>query len=181
MKLLNRIIDKLQELFPPNRIAIILAGTITAVSGSIAAWLAAHFPGLELGALEIAGVLTAALLITLRLLDRWFDRWQEGERIDYQGDLEGALDELVDGPDAQAFFQAIGTMQGVGDALADLRSRLEQGNINETEVRAAVASIGDLINALLLEHTDAVPVPPTPPVASPPADAAPPAAPQPAE
>jgi hypothetical protein len=104
VKLLNLITDKLQALFPPNRVAILLAGTITAVSGTIAAWLATNFPGLALGAPEIAGVLGAALLITLRLLDRWFDTWQKGGTPDFEGDLEFALEEFLADPEMRRLF-----------------------------------------------------------------------------
>lgn len=177
--LLSTIIDKLQELFPPNRIAIILAGTITAVSGSIAAWLAAHFPGLNFGALEIAGVLTGAVLITVRLLDRWFDRWQEGERVDYQADVGMALEELADTPDAQRFFDSLGALHGFGDALEQLRTKLAAGStMSLGEVVTELEHIGVAVDRYIIAHADQ---PPTPPVASPPAAAVPPAAPQPAE
>lgn len=95
MNPLNGIIDWLQATFPPNRIVVLLGGILTAVSSTAAAWLAAHFPGLALNAPEIAGVLAAAALITIRLLDRWIDQWQKGEGIDFAGDTQALFDELL--------------------------------------------------------------------------------------
>lgn len=172
MKILNPIIDKLQALFPPNRIAILLAGMITAVSGSIAAWLAAHFPDLNFGAAEIAGVLGAAVIITVRLLDRWFDRWQEGERVDYQGDVETAVSELAQSPDVHALLGALGTLEGANHALADLRAKVESGGITATEALPMLDSIREVIANFLGDHTlhdEAPAAAPAPPEPAPPA------------
>jgi hypothetical protein len=150
--LLSRLVDKLQETFPPNRVAILLAGVITAVSGSIAAWIAAHVPGVNLGSAEIAGVLGAAVIVTVRLLDRWFDRWQEGERVDYQADFEDALGELADSPDVHAAISAIGTFEGVSAALADLRVRVENEDVGKNDVTTELGSILDAIGQFLHDH-----------------------------
>ncbi len=166
--MLNRIIDWFQATFPPNRIAIALAGIITAVSGSIAAWLAAHFPGLNFGAAEIAGVLGAALLITLRLLDRWFDRWQAKEEIDYGDDIQVALDELAESPEARAFFEALGTFDGIGKMVAEVRARIDGGTINEAEIDNELATVLAVVEGFLRdnrpEQLEQVEVPPAAPV-----------------
>lgn len=151
MKFLNPIIDKLQATFPPNRVAILLAGVITAVSGSIAAWTAAHFPGLDLGAAEIAGVLGAAVIITVRLLDRWFDRWQEGEQAAEQ---QAAVAELADSPEAQRLFEAFNTFGVLDRALTELRIRIINGSINEAEVASELDAVGEVVSDFLLDFPE---------------------------
>lgn len=152
MKLLNRIIDWLQATFPPNRLAILLAGIITAVSGTIAAWLATHFPGISLGAAEIAGVLGAAVLITIRLLDRWLDQWQKGEPIAVHPDVEAALEELSDSPDVHDLFSVLGSLEGTGQAIATLRAAVEAGTLRDDEIVTQLGSVGDAIAGVLHEH-----------------------------
>jgi hypothetical protein len=123
---MNGIIDWFQATFPPNRIVVLLGGILTAVSGAIAAWLAAHFPGLQLGAAEIAGIMAAALLISIRLLDRWIDQWQRGESIDAAADVEAAFDELGDSPEMEALISALGSLEVVSEAITALRERVEK-------------------------------------------------------
>lgn len=154
MKTLIRggIIDKLQATFPPNRIVVLLGGVLTALSSTIAAWIAAHCPGLNLGAAEIAGVLAAAAIVTVRLLDRWIDQWQRGEQINTQVDLEAAFEELADGPEVQVALAAIGTLQAVELELAELRARIGGDSIKRTEVFAELESIGGAVTQFLHEH-----------------------------
>lgn len=163
---LNTVIDWLQAKFPPNRVVILAAGLITAISGSIAAWIAAHIPGVNLGTAEIAGVLGAALLITVRLLDRWFDRWQEGERVDFHGDLDQALSDLADSPDVTAAISAIGTFQGIGAVLENLRLRVENDDIDKPHLAAELSSITDAIGQFLHDHPVETPINSEAPVAS---------------
>lgn len=142
--MLNAIIDWFQTTFPPNRIAILLAGVITAVSGSIAAWLATHFPGLSLGAAEIAGVLGAAVLITIRLLDRWLDQWQRGENIDAAADVEAAFNELGESPEMEALINSLGTLEEIGQAVAELRKRVESPDgLTEADIIDALEEIAE--------------------------------------
>lgn len=157
MKLLNPIIDKLQAALPPNRVAILLAGLITAVSGSIAAWLAAHFPGLNFGSAEIAGVLGAAVIVTVRLLDRWFDRWQAKEQTDYGDDIQVALDELAGASEVQAFLEALGTFDRIGQAIAQVRDRIGEGSINEAEIDQELATLAVIVDGFLRENRGAQP------------------------
>lgn len=150
-------IDKLQELFPPNRVAILFAGIITAVSGSIAAFLAAHFPGLEFGSAEIAGVLGAAVLITLRLLDRWFDRWQEGERVDYAEDVRLAVEELSDSPEVRELLdEALGSIEGFRRALDELHKKVVEGSVSQDDVSAELAAILEAVSIYLHGPTNKV-------------------------
>lgn len=156
MKYVHRAIDFLQALFPPNRIAVLLGGLLTAVSGSIAAWLAANFPGLNLGAPEVAGVMAAALLITVRLLDRWIDQWQRGEQIDAAADLEMALDDLAADPAVQhalsELAQSLGLNEEIGEKIALLRTRVEGGDVPPPEVAAELGNLADAIASFLHDH-----------------------------
>lgn len=106
MKFLNLIIDKLQATFPPNRIAILLAGPIVAASAWISAFVATNVPGVELPVGIIAGIIGAAVLIVVTLLYKWFDQWQRGEMPDFEGDLELALEEFLTNPEARDSFIA---------------------------------------------------------------------------
>jgi hypothetical protein len=151
-KIIGIVGDWLQSTFPPNRVAILLAGTITAVSATIAAWVGAHFPGLHLGTAEVAGVLGGAIVITVRLLDRWFDRWQEGEPIHAGDDLESALQDLADSPDVKAFFEAHGTLGGIAHELEELRAKVEAGGLNNTEISNGIAAVNDVISQFFHEH-----------------------------
>ena len=87
MKLLNRVIDKLQAALPPNRIAVLLAGPITAASGASSAWMAVHVPGIVLSPVEVTAFGLAAAAIAARMLDRWIDQWQKGEPLDFEEPL----------------------------------------------------------------------------------------------
>lgn len=157
MKSINRIVDALQATFPPNRVVLLLGGLITALSSTISAWIAAHFPGLNLGAPEIAGVLAAAALITMRLFDRWLNQWQKGEPIHVERDLDTAINALVDDPEVQHALEAAGTLEAVHTSLEHLRLMLEQeksdGNMVAPDpIAAQLAAIGDEISGFLHGH-----------------------------
>lgn len=167
MKFLHRIIDKLQATFPPNRIAILLAGPIVAAAAWFSGLVAANIPGVELPVGIIAGVIGAAVLIVVTLLYKWFDQWQAGEGIDFEADTEAALEELIDGPEVQGFFEALGTLGGVGESLADLRGRVEAGTINDTEIAGSLGTLGDVVAQFLHDHpVEAPPEPEIPDVAA---------------
>jgi hypothetical protein len=184
-RLIGYIGDRLQAAFPPNRLAILLAGPITAASVWVSGTVASNVPGVNLPVGVVAGVMGAAALITIRLLDRWFDQWQKGEPINVDGDLEQALDELADSPDVHTLYASFGTMQVVEEALEELRDHIHAGSINEAEVAKRVESLATVVAGFLDQHLEDRPTPPAPavdapepPVASPPAAAVPPAAPQ---
>lgn len=143
MKLLNPFLDKLQALFPPNRVAILLAAPITAAAAWLSGLVTANIPGVELPAGVIAGVMFVCVLIVVRLLDRWFDQWQAGEPIDVGKDLEAAFEEIVDGH--QQIDRPTGTAAGVRAAVSDLHDRLSRGEINEAQV---VDELAGIFNAL---------------------------------
>ncbi len=103
-RLLNLLVDKFQATFPPNRLMIALAGPITAASVWLSAWTTAHIPGVELPVGIVAGAIGAAALITITLIYKWFDQWQRHEHVDFGGDLDLALEEFLDNPEAHAAF-----------------------------------------------------------------------------
>lgn len=146
--------DKVQAAFPPNRVAILLAGPITAASVWVAGFLSTNIPGLNLPVGVIAGIMGAAALITVRLIDRWFDQWQKGEPIDVDGDLDLALDELTDSPELHDLYAALGTMQVVEETLADLKGRIHAGTVNEAQVANSIESIGAVVNGFLAQHLE---------------------------
>lgn len=98
MKLLNRIVDKLQATFPPNRIVVILTPIIfVPASAWIAAWLTSHVPGMEVPAGAVVAVVATAAVSALILAYRWLDGWQRDEDRGY----EDALEELADAIDSR--------------------------------------------------------------------------------
>lgn len=160
MRLLNRIIDKLQEAFPPNRIMLWLAGPIVAASAWISAVVTAHVPGVELPVGIVAGVIGAAVLIAITLIYKWFDQWQLGEQINFEADTEAALEEFIDGPEVQGFFEALAALTGVGQELADLRNRVGEGTVNDQQIMSLLGETGDAIAQFLHDHP--VEAPPEP-------------------
>ena len=142
-RLISSIGDRLQALFPPNRVMLVLAGPITAASLWLSAWLTANVPGVALPAGVIAGAMGLVGLIVVTLIYKWFDQWQKGEPLAFEEDLNHALDELDQA--TTAFFSAHGTVQGVGAALEELHDRISKGSINEAEIAHGVAGILDVI------------------------------------
>lgn len=179
-KLIGSFGDRLQAIFTPNRVAILLAGPITAAAAWISGTIAANIPGVQLPVGVIAGVMGVAVIITVRLLDRWFDQWQAGEPLTFDEDLEKALAELEE--TTTAFLAEHGTMQQVGVALQGLHDRLSKGSIHEAEVTAGVSEVLDLIAPRALDTPDAPGAPATiePPHPESAAPSSPPAAPAPA-
>jgi hypothetical protein len=78
--LLRRPIDYLQVRFPPNRIVLLLTPLATPLAAAASAWIASHFPGVELSEGAIIGFAAVAALGVLRGAYKWVDRWQEEER-----------------------------------------------------------------------------------------------------
>jgi len=87
--MLNRLIDTLQAKFPPNRLvalalALLLPTVIVPVSGYVAVWVPAHFPGLpaytpaQYTAFAITGI-GAALLAGITAGYKFIDGWQKKE------------------------------------------------------------------------------------------------------
>lgn len=149
-RLIGSIGDRLQAIFPPNRVMLVLAGPITAASLWLSAWLTANVPGVALPAGVIAGAMGLVGLIVVTLIYKWFDQWQKGEPLAFEEDLNHALDELDQA--TTAFFSAHGTVQGVGAALEELHERISKGSINEAEVAHSVAGILDVIGQFVDDH-----------------------------
>jgi hypothetical protein len=174
-QLIGTIGDRLQAIFPPNRIMLVVAPTTTAASLWLSAWLTAHVPGVELPAGVIAGAMGVVGLIAVTLFYKWFDQWQKGEPVDFSEDLDQALAELEQA--TTAFFSAHGTVQGVGAALEDLHDRIAKGSINEAEIASGVAGILDVIGQFVGQHE--VDAPPSVEAVGPPIPVASPAPPEP--
>ena len=177
-RLIGTIGDRLQALFPPNRVMLVVAPTVTAGSLWLSAWLTAHVPGVELPAGVIAGAMGVVGLIAVTLFYKWFDQWQRGEPLTVDEDLNQALDELDQ--TTTMFFAAHGTVQGVGAALEDLHDRIAKGSINEAEIASGVAGILDVIGQFVEAQpvdVEPTPIPAPAPVEEPAPPAAPPAAP----
>jgi hypothetical protein len=104
MKLLNRLLDRLQATFPPNRIVVLLTPIIfVPAAGWAAAWLAKHVPGLNVSPGEIAAFVGAAALAALTLAYKWLDGWQHHEHQNFIKDLEGTAEDFVDEQVAEHF------------------------------------------------------------------------------
>lgn len=150
-QLISTIGDRLQAIFPPNRIMLALAGPITAGSLWLSAWLTANVPGVALPAGVIAGAMGLVGLIVVTLIYKWFDQWQKGEPLTVDDDLNQALLELEQ--TTTMFFAAHGTVQGVGAALQDLHDRIAKGSINEAEIATGVSGILDVIGQFVEDHS----------------------------
>ena len=98
-QLVSTIGDRLQAIFPPNRVMLIVAPTTTAASLWLSAWLTAHVPGVELPAGVIAGAMGVVGLIAVTLFYKWFDQWQKGESIDPEADIQEALTGMIEDPE----------------------------------------------------------------------------------
>lgn len=154
-RLLSDLIDKLQATFPVNRIVVILTPLVfIPASAAVTAWVASHFPGLEIPEGLIVGLSGAAALGALTLAYKWLDQWQHGENIAVGGDIETLLNELEDSPDVGDLFSALGSLEGLGIALGDLRTRLDSpgDQIPDEEISNELASIIDTIGEILHEH-----------------------------
>lgn len=147
MKLLNRIIDKLQATFPPNRIMLLLAGPIVAASAWISGLVTANIPGVELPVGVVAGVIGAAVLIAVTLIYKWFDQWQRGEPIDFGGDIEAALTE-----GGEELLASCDALSAVEVELADLHNRVAAGTINDQQISRQLGLLGDAIGQFLHDH-----------------------------
>jgi hypothetical protein len=80
LKLLNRGIDYLQEKFPPNRVVVLLTPLVfVPVSAVVSAWVAKHFPGVNLSPVVIGGAAAAGALSALATAYKWIDGWQKHE------------------------------------------------------------------------------------------------------
>jgi hypothetical protein len=71
--------------FPWNRVVTALSPVIALLAGSIASWLAIHFPGLHLNTGQASGeiaqgiIFAAGALGTVAVHYKWLDGWQKWE------------------------------------------------------------------------------------------------------
>lgn len=154
-RLLNQYIDKLQATFPVNRIVVLLTPIVfIPASAAVTGWVALHFPGLVIPEGLVVGLSGAAALGALTLAYKWLDQWQHGENIATQADLEAALGEFTDSPDVEDLFSALGSLEGIGAALSDLRVRLDSpgDQIPDDQISGELAPIIDTIGAVLHDH-----------------------------
>lgn len=80
LDLLNKVIDKLQETFPPNRIVALLTPLAAAGAGAGTAWVAKHFPGLPaFDSAELTAFAGAGALAVITAAYKWLDGWQKAE------------------------------------------------------------------------------------------------------
>lgn len=78
--LLDRVIDSLQEKFPPNRVVVLLTPLVfVPAAGFVSAWVAKNTPGVNLSSEWILGVFVAGGLTALSAANRWLDGWQKHE------------------------------------------------------------------------------------------------------
>lgn len=150
MKFLNLIIDKLQATFPPNRVMLILAGPIVAAAAWTSAFVTANVPGVEVPVAAVTVVISAAALIAVTLIHKWFDQWQKGEPIDIDADLQAAFEEIVG--NHEAIDEILGTNEAVGKMIDDLRERVVEAKTNDTEIAQELETIGIAIQALIDRH-----------------------------
>lgn len=146
-QLIGNIGDRLQAIFPPNRIAILLAGPITAASLWLSGWATAHIPGTNLPAGVIAGAMYLGATIVVALLYKWFDQWQQGEPIHVGAEIEELIDELE-----TKFFSSLGTHEAVQNALADLHGKISRGEVNEAQVANSIEALHGVVADYLREH-----------------------------
>jgi len=79
--LLNRLIDYLQEKFPPNRVVVLLTPLVFVPAAAyISALAAKQIPGVHLDPAEITGVFVAGGLGAAVKAYKWLDGWQFHER-----------------------------------------------------------------------------------------------------
>lgn len=93
---INEQIDKLQEMWPPNRLVALLTPFLVGVAGWIAAWLAENMPGLPpLDEGWIAASFVAGALSALTMAYKWIDGWQKHEaRAEAELDPVAALSDV---------------------------------------------------------------------------------------
>lgn len=78
LAILNKRIDYLQRKFPPNRVVVLLTPLLfVPISAGASAWIAKHFPGVNLSPTVVAGAAGAGALSALATAYKWIDGWQK--------------------------------------------------------------------------------------------------------
>jgi hypothetical protein len=79
-KLVNRVIDYLQEKFPPNRVVVLLTPLVfVPAAGFVSAWVAKNIPGIDLDPAWVLGTFVAGGLSAIVAANKWLDGWQAHE------------------------------------------------------------------------------------------------------
>lgn len=77
---LNKIIDRIQEALPPNRVVTILTPIFAAASGWVATFAADNLPGgLSISGDWLTGVFVGGALAGTAAAYKWIDGWQKHE------------------------------------------------------------------------------------------------------
>lgn len=78
----NRVIDRLQQAFPPNRVVVILTPLVFApAAGWIAAFVAKNVPGVTLSDTQVLAAFSVGALIAFGKAYKWLDGWQQHETL----------------------------------------------------------------------------------------------------
>lgn len=165
MKLLSRIIDKLQATFPPNRIVVVLTPLVfVPAAASVSGWIAEHFPGVAIPQGGVLGIMGAAALAALTLAYKWIDGWQKHEPIDVEGDLEDALAEFLADPNAAAHLAQLhpgllsaivdlSPLADVGRALATTAEKVKAGELSNPDAASAILGLEETLRAFVAQHS----------------------------
>jgi hypothetical protein len=101
----------------PNRIVALLTPLVFApAAGAISAWLAQHFPGVDVSAGDLQQIFVAGALVALVPAAQWLHGWQKHEA--RQADADHAV-ELAAAAAAQPAADVSGTTATL-DELTDL-------------------------------------------------------------
>jgi len=171
VKLLNRIVDKLQATFPPNRIVVTLTPIVfVPAAASASGWVAEHFPGVDVPAGGVLGLMGAGALAALTLAYKWVDGWQKGEHLNVENDLEDALAEFLADPDAAkalanlhpellAELVDLSPLADVGRALATTAERVGAGELSNPDAASAITGLEETLRAFVAQHSQPVVAP----------------------
>lgn len=123
----------------PNRIVAVYTPFVFApLAGFIAAWLAAHVPGVDVASGDLWAVFVAGMLVALAMAAQWVHGWQKWEaRHDEQMGLALRLSAVEGAPTAGAVSPALAYTDEADvfdddlDALDELDGLYDLGDLDE--------------------------------------------------
>ena len=71
---------RIRRAFPINRVVVILTPAAAGLAGSIASWIAEHFPGVELDEASLTAIFLAGAGAAVAAIYKWLDGWMQYER-----------------------------------------------------------------------------------------------------